>query len=50
MTMIRRCMLPMAAILAVLTLAAGTARADQVRIATEGTYQALQLFDTPAAN
>jgi len=39
MTMIRRCVLPMAAILAVLTLAAGNLRADQIRVATEGTYR-----------
>ena len=47
MTMIRRCALPMAAILAVLTLAAGTVRADQVRIATEGTYKPFSYF-TPS--
>ena len=39
MTMIRRCVPPMATILAVLALAAGAARADQIKIATEGTYK-----------
>jgi polar amino acid transport system substrate-binding protein len=44
MTMFRRCVLPLAAILAVLALAAGTARADQIKIATEGTYKPFSFF------
>jgi polar amino acid transport system substrate-binding protein len=47
MTMFRRFALPMAAVLAVLTLAAGTVRADQIRIATEGTYKPFSYF-TPS--
>ena len=45
--MLRRWVLPVAALLAVLTLAVGTARADEVKIATEGTYKPFSYF-TPS--
>jgi ABC-type amino acid transport substrate-binding protein len=44
MTMLRRYALAMAAVLAILTPAAGSARADQIRIATEGTYKPFSYF------
>lgn len=47
MTMLRRCVLPMAAVLAIVTLAAGAARADEIKIATEGTYKPFSYY-TPS--
>ena len=47
MTMLRRCVLPVAAVLAVVTLAAGAAQADEIKIATEGTYKPFSYY-TPA--
>ncbi len=44
MTMLRRCLLPMAAVLAAVTLAAGSARADEIKIATEGTYKPFSYY------
>ncbi len=44
MIMLRRCALSMAAVLAILALGAGGARADQIRIATEGTYRPFSYF------